>query len=253
MYFSPKKHILSNVILLVTLIRFIGFVMSGSVRTLIRHGGMLPDMADQMVWRIQSGIAILTIILSACVFAVALHRIRRYFDIIPEEERSELAALQEETFGSDLSNLNGEIIRKLLETWFVIFVGVQLMYEVFSEVYRLFALRLYDAIADSGRLMTDAYTSLYNLSHSFKYQGMLIALLLGVIMTAIFLDDRTLKLVAILAASVYLLSSTGLEMATFSVLGRDVGIVWSSVIFHVIDTVGMVFLALYLRIRYHGV
>ena len=59
--------------------------------------------------------------------------------------------------------------------------------------------------------MTDAYTSLYNLSHSFKYQGMLIALLLGVIMTAIFLDDRTLKLVAILAASVYLLSSTQLS------------------------------------------
>lgn len=253
MYFSPKKHILSNVILLVTLIRFIGFVLSGSARTLVRRGGMLPDMADQMVWRIQSCIAMITITLSACVFIVALRKTGRYFELIPEEERADMAALQEEIFGSSLSNLNGEIIRKLLETWFVIFVGVQLMYEVFSEVYRLFALRLYDAIAESGKLMTDAYTSLYNLSHSFKYQGMLIALLLGVIMTAIFLDDKTLKLVAILAASVYLLSSTGLEMATFSVLGKDIGIVWSSVIFHVIDTVGMICLALYLRVRYHGI
>ena len=235
------------------MIRFIGFVLSGSARTLVRRGGMLPDMADQMVWRIQSCIAMITIILSACVFIVALRKTRRYFELIPEEERADMAALQEEIFGSSLSNLNGEIIRKLLETWFVIFVGVQLMYEVFSEVYRLFALRLYDAIAESGKLMTDAYTSLYNLSHSFKYQGMLIALLLGVIMTAIFLDDKTLKLVAILAASVYLLSSTGLEMATFSVLGRDIGIVWSSVIFHVIDTVGMICLALYLRVRYHGI
>ena len=253
MYISPKKHLLSNVILLVTLIRFISFAMSGAVRVMIRSGGMAPDMADEMVWRIQSGIAILSVLISACVFLIALHKINRYIAVIPEEERAELAVLQEETFGKNVSNLNAEIIRKLLETWFVIFVGVQLMYEVFSQVYRLFALKLYDAIAASGGLMTDAYTTLYNLSHSFKYQGLLIALLLGVIMTAIFLDDKTLKLVAILAASIYLLSSTGLEMATFSVMGRDVGIVWSSVIFHMIDTLGMICLALYLRVRYRGV
>ncbi len=169
MYFSPKKHILSNVILYVTVIRFVGFCLSGLARVAVRSG------------------------------------------------------------------------------------GVQLMYEVFSEVYRHFVLDLYQAVVKYTGVTSDTYTSLYNLSHSFKYQGMLIALLLGVIMTAIFLDDKTLMLVTILAASIYLLSATGLEMMTLSVLGESVGIVWSSVIFHLIDTIGMIGLALYLRIKYHGV
>ncbi len=251
MYFSPRKHILSNVILSVTVIRFIGFTVSGIVRTVIRRGGVEPDMADDIIWRVQFVVAVLTLIASACVFVVQIRRINKYISVVPADDRLEMAALQEEYFGKDNSALNAEIIRKLLETWFVIFVGVQLMYEVFSEVYRHFALNLYRAVARSGGEYD--YTSLYNLSHSFKYQGMLIALLLGVIMTAIFLDDKTLKLVAILAASIYLLSSTGLEMVTLSVLGQDIGIVWSSVIFHLIDTLGMIGLALYLRKRYHGV
>ncbi|MCR5596020.1 MAG: hypothetical protein K6G12_09225 [Lachnospiraceae bacterium] len=208
-------------------------------------------MADDIIWRVQFVVAVLTLIASACVFVVQIRRINKYISVVPADDRLEMAALQEEYFGKDNSALNAEIIRKLLETWFVIFVGVQLMYEVFSEVYRHFALNLYRAVARSGGEYD--YTSLYNLSHSFKYQGMLIALLLGVIMTAIFLDDKTLKLVAILAASIYLLSSTGLEMVTLSVLGQDIGIVWSSVIFHLIDTLGMIGLALYLRKRYHGV
>ncbi len=244
---------MSNVILSVTMIRFVSFVISGIVRASIRKGGLEPDMADGMIWHVQSAVAAVSVLISAAVFIIALHRVRHFMSVIPEEERDAMAALQQEAFGNANSALNAEIIRKLLETWFVIFVGVQLMYEVFSEMYRHFATGLYDAIVHGVGITSETYNSLYNISHSFKYQGMLVALMLGVIMTAIFLDDKTLKLVAILGASVYLLSSTGFEMATFSVMGQDIGIVWSSVIFHVIDTIGMAALALYLRIKYHGV
>ena len=253
MYFSPKKHILSNVILYVTVIRFVGFCLSGLARVAVRSGGFEPDMADAYVWRIQSVTAIITVAASAVVFSYALMKIKQFISVVPEEDRDDMAVLQAEAFGEGNSNLSADIIRKLLETWFVIFVGVQLMYEVFSEVYRHFVLDLYQAVVKYTGVTSDTYTSLYNLSHSFKYQGMLIALLLGVIMTAIFLDDKTLMLVTILAASIYLLSATGLEMMTLSVLGESVGIVWSSVIFHLIDTIGMIGLALYLRIKYHGV
>ena len=50
-----------------------------------------------------------------------------------------------------------------------------------------------------------------------------------------------------------MISVAGLEMFTLSLLGRNYGIVWSSVIFHLMETVGLFALARYLRIRYHGV
>jgi hypothetical protein len=42
-------------------------------------------------------------------------------------------------------------------------------------------------------------------------------------------------------------------MASVAVMGDTIGIVWSSVIFPVMDTVGLAVLAMYMRMRYHGV
>ena len=95
--------------------------------------------------------------------------------------------------------------------------------------------------------------SIYNLTHGFKYQGMLIALLLGAMMTGIFLDDRALKITSIVIACLFMLSIAGPEMFTLSLMGRRYGIVWSSVIFNLMETVGLFALALYLRWRYNGV
>lgn len=253
MYFGPKKHILSNVILSVTLIRLVSFVTSGIVRVIVRRGGMMPDMMDEFIWKIQTYIAFISIVACAMVFIYALKLVNRYISVIPREDRMEIAKLQEESFGESNSALNSETIRNLLETWFVVFVGVQLMYEFFSGIYRQFVGRLYMTLNDAQGAGGEMYNSLYNLSHSFKYQGMLIALLLGVIMTAIFLNDRILKMITVISAILYLLSAAGLEMSTISVMGKPVGIVWSSFIFHIIDTIGMVILALYLRKKYNGV
>ncbi|MCR5733937.1 MAG: hypothetical protein K6G22_04940 [Lachnospiraceae bacterium] len=210
-------------------------------------------MADTYVWRVQSAVAIIVLIISAFIFIRVLHKIKRFIAVVPEDERIEMARLQEETFGVRNAALNADTLRKLTELWFAILVGVQFMYEIFSEVYRHFALGLYTVTVSRNEITGEAYTSLYNLSHGFKYQGLLVALILGVIMTAIFLDDATLKLTAILAASVYLLSSIVPEMTTLNILGRDIGIVWSSVIFHILDTLGMAVFAIYLRIRYRGI
>ena len=253
MYFGPHKHILSKALLTVTAVKIVGDVISGAVRSIIRRGGLKPDMADTYVWRVQSAVAIIVLIISAFIFIRVLQKIKRSIAVIPEAERLEMARLQEETFGVRNAALNADTLRKLTELWFAILVGVQFMYEVFSEVYRHFALGLYTATVSQNEISGEAYTSLYNLSHGFKYQGLLVALILGVIMTAIFLDDATLKLTAILAASVYLLSSIVPEMTTLTIMGKSIGIVWSSVIFHILDTIGMAVFAIYLRIRYRGV
>ncbi len=253
MYFSPKKHVLSNVILGVALRRLLGFGCSGLARILTRRGGYLPDMADSKVHGMQILISLTVILLSALLFTAALRKVNRSVKAVPESERREIAKLQEETFGEGNAALNADLVRKLLEIWFVILVGVQLLYEAFSEVYRHFTLGFLDMISRRSGIGGEDYTSLYNLTHSFKYQGILIALLLGAFVTAIFLNDRTLKLAVALAGAVFLLSSTGMEMATVSVMGHSVGIVWSSLVYHLIDTLGLAALAIYLRFTYHGV
>ena len=44
-----------------------------------------------------------------------------------------------------------------------------------------------------------------------------------------------------------------LRMASVNILNTQIGIVWTSVIFHFVETAGLLLLALYLRERYNGV
>ncbi|MCR4763843.1 MAG: hypothetical protein K5696_09965 [Lachnospiraceae bacterium] len=253
MYFSPKKHILSDVILQVAVIRLVGACSSGVMRIIMRRGGILPDMTDAAVWKMQTIMAVVTLALSAAIFIRAILMIGHNLKIVPKEDRQELARLQEEVFGEGNSALPAETIRRLLRIWLVILFGAQLMYDFSSEVYRRFAADLAQYFIDTTGGTGPIYVSIYNLTHGFKYQGMLIALLLGSMMTGIFLDDKALKSASVLIAALFMLSMAGVEMFTLRLGGENYGIIWSSVIFHLMQTVGLIGLALYLRIRYHGV
>ena len=129
MFISPKKHILSNTILIAALIRVAEFLISGILRTIRRQSllmnkpdgpsGLVSYIASESEYsKIQTALSLLTVILTAVTFIYALKK------------------------------------------------------------------------TGAG------YAFLYNLTHGFKYQGMLIALLLGIVVTAIFLSDRSLKLIA---------------------------------------------------------
>ena len=253
MYFSPKKHILSNVLLFVAMLRLIAAAVSLAVRLIMRRGGILPDLADETLARMQLVPAAAVLLITALIFLTALIEIGRNLRVIPKEERQELARLQEETFGERNAALPAETVRKLLLIWLAILVGAQSMYDLSAEIYRRFVTGLARAFIDATGSTGSAYASFYNLGHGFKYQGMLVALLLGIIVTAIFLDDKVLKIIAYIIAVLFLISSTSIGMASVAVMGDTIGIVWSSVIFHVMDTVGLAVLAMYMRMRYHGV
>ncbi|MBQ3790349.1 MAG: hypothetical protein II800_05405 [Lachnospiraceae bacterium] len=253
MYFSPKKHILSDVIMEVALVRLTGAGLYGFLRLLLRKGGILPDLTDASIWRMQLIFSAVTLLISAAIFLRALRSIAQGLKAIPREDRQEMARLQEEVFGEENAALPAETIRRLLRIWLTILVGAQSMYDFSSVIYQRFLSHLTQFFLDTTGGTGEAYVSLYNLTHGFKYQGMLIALLLGAMMTGIFLDDRSLKITSIVIALLFMISVAGLEMFTLSLLGRNYGIVWSSVIFHLMETVGLFALARYLRIRYHGV
>ncbi|MCR5676153.1 MAG: hypothetical protein K6G16_10640 [Lachnospiraceae bacterium] len=253
MYFSPKKHILSDVIMMVALVRFAGASLYGLLRLLLRQSGVVPDMTDRSLWTLQMTFSVATLLVSAVIFLCALYRISRGLRAVPVEDRQEMARLQEEVFGDNNADLPAETIRRLLRIWFTILVGAQSMYDFSSIIFRRFITRLTQFFVDTTGGTGEVYVSIYNLTHGFKYQGMLIALLLGAMMTGIFLDDRELKIAAILIAALFMLSAAGMQMFTLSLLGKSYGIVWSSVIFHLMETVGLFALAWYLRGRYRGI
>ena len=253
MYFSPKKHILSNMLLFVAMLRLIAAAVSLAVRLIMRRGGILPDLADETLARMQLVPAAAVLLITALIFLTALIEIGRNLRVIPKEERQELARLQEETFGERNAALPAETVRKLLLIWLAILVGAQSMYDLSAEIYRRFVTGLARAFIDATGSTGSAYASFYNLSHGFKYQGMLIALLLGAAMTGIFLADRILIAAVVLVAGLFMISAAGMEMYTLPVMGRAYGIVWSSVIFHFMETIGLIAVACYLRVKYHGV
>lgn len=253
MYFNSKRHILSNAILFASFVRFADAALSVIARFMIRKGGIDPDMSDDVLWNIQTILAMLMIAATAAIFYFAIRKINRLFLVIPEEDRRGMAALQEDVFGGKKSALTAEVTKKLLQIWFAILVGAQFMYEISSEIYRRFAMDLEKAVGYAEGASSTNYVYFYNLTHGFKYQGMLIALLLGVVMTAIFLNDRMLKIMVPVIAVFFLVSTAGLDMATVSIMGHSIGVVWSSVFFHVVDTAGLVALAWYLRKHYRGV
>ncbi|MBR5361664.1 MAG: hypothetical protein IK123_12315 [Lachnospiraceae bacterium] len=255
MFLSPKKHILSNTIFAAAILRLVELGSSGIIRLLVRMGLLQSHFSvdDLAAYRFQNGISIFILILTATVFMYSLKKVNTYVSVIPSEDRKEMAQLQEEMFGERNSALTAEVIRKLLRIWFSILVGAQLMYDISSSLYTYF-LGVLSLAVDNGSVDSSVrYAFIYNLTHGFKYQGMLVALLLGIIVTAIFLDDKVLKIIAYIIAVLFIISSTSIGMASVAIMGDTIGIVWSSVIFHVMDSVGLAVLALYMRIRYHGI
>lgn len=117
-----------------------------------------------------------------------------------------------------------------------------MLYVFTSIMYRRFIGMLMDALSGSSSLTDGTFVMLYNMTHGFKYLEMLSAILLGVVMTGIFLNDRAMKLSSFAILALFLISFAVLQMQTVNLMGREVGIVWTSIIYHITETVGLVLL-----------
>ena len=77
--------------------------------------------------------------------------------------------------------------------------------------------------------------------------GMTMAIIIAIFATGIFIKDRNLKVVALVLMGAFVLAFAVMQMNTITLAGRTMGIVWTSVIFHALQTVGLLSIALYLR------
>lgn len=251
MYFSKRTHILSYALMAAAVIRLAGAATEGVIRLILgRQPSVAPDLMDTMLWRVSIISSIIQILLILAVFVYEWKKLLRYRSIVEEDDRNELGRLQEEYLGQHLAALSSESIEQLLQIWAVILVGAETVYCITSVVYRRFIAEMFLLVL--GGMDYFSFTSIYNLTHGFKYLEMITAILLGVVMTGIFLKDRPLKAVAFAIAAAFLIAFGLVQMQTVALSGRNVSIVWTSVIFHLTETIGLFLLSVYLSKHYRG-
>lgn len=251
MYFSKHKHLLSNSIMAVAIIRLFSSLIEGTVRLLSgRLRIFSPDMLDTYRWNAKVIFSAGKVLAITAVFFIAWKKLKKYLSVIGEEDIDDMGRLQEEYLREGHSALTSDTMAQLLQLWAVILVGAETIYLVSSAIYRMLVEELTQLFLNG--IPYESYISIYNMSHGFKYLEMLTAILLGVIMTGIFLGDNLLKAVAAVIAVVFLLAFGIMDMNTVALPGRVVGIVWTSVIFHLTETLGLSLLALYLSRKYNG-
>lgn len=254
MFVSRKTHVVSDAVRKVAWINLAAAGLGGGIRLLLnRYGSLEPDMLNTVYWRIQQGISLLQVVLAGLIFWKAYGVIGRCRNAVEREDYYEMAKLQEEVLPRGVSALSSYSILQLLQIWAGILIGARLVYDTFAGVYRKFIadLSVLFDLSDAGAM--EAFQEIYNNTHAFKYLGMLVAIALGIFITGIFLNDRKLKAAAAGLTLVFILVSTAAGMGTYTVLNRDVAIVWSSVVFQLLQTFGLLGFSFYLRRNYRGV
>ena len=253
MYISVNKHILSNSILKVALVKVVAALCEGLARFILQKiNATQPDMLDIVLWRFQLFISVIQIIVIAVIFYFSWSKLKHYMNLIPKEDQQAIGDLQKEFFGNNIASLSVSSVNRLLQLWAVIFIGAELIYDFTSIMYRRFIGMLMDALSEGSAMTDGTFVMIYNMTHGFKYLEILAAILLGVVMTGIFLNDRFLKLASLFILLLFLLSFAVFQMQTVYLMGRAVGIVWTSIIYHATETIGLICLSLYLSKAYKG-
>lgn len=253
MYLSSRKHVLSTAIMCVAAINVLAEICNMIARkVMVRMDPTHPDMMDVNIWKMQLAIAVIQLVSNIIVFYLAYKKTKHFMGLIPEDDADEMARLQREINPTGISQLNIKDTYNLLMVWAVILLGIQFVYEITSVAYKNFIAQLMGTVPPDNAEAYGTFVSMYNSSHGFKYVGMLIAITIGIVTTGIFLKDRFLVATAGVLMLVFLVAFLWVEQTTLTISNRTISVVWTSVIFHVIQTGGLMIMAIYLRFRFKG-
>jgi len=255
MYLNKKKHILSNTLMLVAVLNLMAEGMNAIIRLWISQtmGNVsTPAMLNEAIWNAQNRISFLHVLITALLFLIAKLRLNRYRKLIPKEDEEEMARLQMEMNPEGVSVLTIKSLEQLTSIWSIILVGVGIVYEITSTAYRSFVNQLTGLIDLNDYDAYMSYVAIYNSTHGFKYLGMIIAICIGIFTTGIFLKDKFLEIVAMLYTCCFVVAFLTLNHSTFVLGNLSVGIVWTSVIFHALQSIGLFSVAFYLKHKFRG-
>ncbi|WP_029322964.1 hypothetical protein [Butyrivibrio sp. AE3004] len=253
MYLNKTRHYLSKSILLVAMLKILVTFFISLFRFFMREvSSISPDMMDSSYWMIQIAGSIVNIIGTAAIFYHAWTLLNRDISKIPKEDREAMRLLQIEYNSSNLPDLTASSISKLLQLWTVIFIGSEMLYMFASIMYKRFIRTLSAMLAITPDSSHNLFILFYNMTHGFKYLEILTAILLGVVTTGIFLKDNYLKLMSLTIVVLFLLAFALFQMQTILFMGKEIGIVWTSVIYHFTETAGLAGFSFYLSRKYKG-
>lgn len=252
MYLNTKKHYLSKAICISSLVGLVAQVLNALARIIFTSKLPEPDMLNSAIFGFNVITQVLVIAFIFIIFILNIRKVRHLINIINENDVDEVAVLQKQYIPDSISTLRGEAIYQLLEIWAVILLFVQTISLVSNYKYRNFVSDLYDIIPMDNYENAVTFSAIYNSTHGFKYIGMFSAIVIGIFVTAVFLKDRFLKVLTVFITGFFVLAFTIFQMVTFYTELKIISIVWTSVIYHGLETIGLIFFSIYLAKHYKG-
>lgn len=252
MYLNTREHYLSKSICLSALLGLFSQCLNALSRIFLSSNLSEPDMLNSSIFISNISIQLLVILLIIVIFTRNIRKMRHIMKIVSEDDTEELGLLQRQYIPDGISTLKASDIDALLEIWASILIFIQVMSVVSSYQYKRFVSDLYRLIPmDTFEHAVD-FSIIYNYTHGFKYIGMFAALIIGIFVSAVFLKDRFLKLVSVIITAVFILAFCAFQMITFDTEIKIISIVWTSVIYHGLETVGLILFSIYLARHYKG-
>lgn len=252
MYLNTTKHYLSKSICISALISLLAQIINAISRVVLSSHLSEPDMLNSMIFNFNTAVQAIVIMLIFCIFWRNLKEMKNIMSIVLDDDYEKMGILQKEFIPEGISTLKAEAIFQLLEMWASILIFIQIMSMVSNYQYKRFVSSLYDIIPMDSYENAVAFSGIYNSTHGFKYIGMFSALIIGIFISAVFLKDRFLKFTVAVITVVFLLAFSIFQMFTFATELKIISIVWTSVIYHGLETVGLIMFSFYLAKHYKG-
>lgn len=252
MYLNTHRHFLSNSICLSAIIGLSAQVLNALFRVIFNSRLSEPDMLNSYVFVCNTLVQVTVIVLIALIFYFNHRQMKHVINVVDADDSDEMAILQKEFIPEKISTLKAATIYQLLEIWAIILIFTHIISMVSNYQYRAFVNNLYQVISVHNYEDALGFANIYNLTHGFKYIGMFSAIIIGIFVTAVFLKDRLLKIISFLLTVLFILAFTIFQMVTFYTEIKIISIVWTSVIYHGLETVGLMLFSVYLSKHYRG-
>lgn len=149
-----------------------------------------------------------------------------------------------------LTDTKNSIVQEeqLLKIWAFALIVMQIVHELASVVYKDTMSKLLSIMMGAGFKM-DVYAAIYIETHGLKYICMVTAIAVVTFVTAVLLDDAFLNFVAIGTMGLYISVIILFPSVEIVILGHELRIVWASVLYHLLETVGLICIAIHVNVQ----
>lgn len=130
----------------------------------------------------------------------------------------------------------------LMEIWAFIFIVAESFYYVCLAFYNN-ALSQFQSVASK-----EAYLNFYNDTHGFKYASLYICIIFGMVLTGYITNARFLSVLSGILIVAFIICFGFIDMQTVQIMGQEVGLVVSSLLFHSVESVGILLIGIWLSL-----